>query len=136
MLGRHTTVHALEDFMHPNILRLYVNTGELGARHSQVRTEHTTHNLPTSAMCARWIGAQATRSRRYHPSDPQETRNFEVQHAIPVPSGTAGPSSAPPKPPLVAGKRPQNSAEMPSAAKRRSEAIESAAVGTAAVLKA
>ena len=30
MLGRHTTVHALEDF----IPIYYVNTGELGARHS------------------------------------------------------------------------------------------------------
>eukprot|EP00966_Prymnesium_polylepis_P227114 5255010-Prymnesium_polylepis.1 len=30
MLGRHTTVHALEDFIP---IYYYVNTGELGARH-------------------------------------------------------------------------------------------------------
>ena len=34
MLGRHTTVHALEDF----IPIYYVNTGELGARHRGVYT--------------------------------------------------------------------------------------------------
>jgi hypothetical protein len=54
MLGRHTTVHALEDF----IPIYYVNTGELGARHSRtrgmrLRTTGTAHgNRTEQARCS------------------------------------------------------------------------------------
>eukprot|EP00966_Prymnesium_polylepis_P034253 795878-Prymnesium_polylepis.1 len=41
------------------------------------------------------------------------------KRANPVPTGTANSSSAPPKPPSVAWKRHQNSAEMPKPTAKR-----------------